>query len=77
MTEFKKPHAVPCKVGGWDVEFDQTRLTIERIVCNLGDVPADVQARVSYLSLALKEADLQFRQLIEALDRHGLELSDE
>jgi hypothetical protein len=73
----KKSVIIPCKVCGWDVEFDQVRLAIERLVGDLGDVPADVQARVSYLSLALKEAESQFRQLVEALDRHGLDLSDD
>lgn len=72
----KRHVVIPYKLGGWDVEFDQVRLTIERLVGDLGEVPADVQSRLAYLSLALKEADSQFRQLIETLDCHGLSLSD-
>ena len=68
---------IPCQVGGWDVEFEQIRRCIEGVVYRLGDVPADVQSRLAYLSLALKEADTQFRNLVEALDSHGLDLSDE
>ena len=73
----KKAAIVPCKVCGWDVEFDEVRRCIEGTVARLGDVPDDVQSRLATLSVALKMADSYFRQLVESLARHGLDLSDE
>lgn len=71
--------SIPTKIGGLDVDFAQVRSCIGGSIARLfGDrAPADITSRLTYLHIALEDAEKQLALLVETMKRHDVGFADD